>query len=146
MADEEHSTPLISRQEAKAQGLKRYFTGKPCKHGHVAERLVLDGNCLGCARISAKKGSANYRKNRPEKVNAWLYEKSEEDRRAFWADQARKQRAKFPEKHKQYGKKHYERNKSELLARNKIWVQSNKDKLNAYYRDYFENKYISIFQ
>src|SRR5271157_247897 len=141
MAAEEHSTPLISRQEAKAQGLKRYFTGKPCKHGHVAERLVLDGNCLGCARISAKKGSANYRKNRPEKVNAWLYEKSEEDRRAFWADQARKQRAKFPEKHKQYGKKHYERNKSELLARNKIWVQSNKDKLNAYYRDYFENKY-----
>ena len=28
---------IISHAEAKAQGLKRYFTGKPCKHGHVAE-------------------------------------------------------------------------------------------------------------
>jgi hypothetical protein len=28
----------IGRDEAKALGLKRFFTGKPCKHGHVAER------------------------------------------------------------------------------------------------------------
>ena len=27
-----------TRAEAKARGLKRYFTGKPCKAGHVAER------------------------------------------------------------------------------------------------------------
>jgi hypothetical protein len=39
----------ISRAEAKAKGLKRYFTGKPCKHGHVAERYIA-GRCIECYR------------------------------------------------------------------------------------------------
>ena len=29
---------IISRKEAKAQGLVHYFTGKPCLHGHLAKR------------------------------------------------------------------------------------------------------------
>jgi hypothetical protein len=40
----------ISWSEAKALGRKRYFTGKPCKHGHVAERQVPNGNCCECKR------------------------------------------------------------------------------------------------
>src|SRR3954464_6823164 len=28
---------IVTRTEAKAAGLPRYFTGKPCKYGHVAE-------------------------------------------------------------------------------------------------------------
>jgi hypothetical protein len=43
---------LISRAEAQAQGLKHYFTGKPCKHGHIAERTVDGGICK-----SARDGS-----------------------------------------------------------------------------------------
>lgn len=41
---------IITRQDAKAQGLKRYFTGGPCKRGHVAERLVSNGKCVECRR------------------------------------------------------------------------------------------------
>ena len=40
------------REEARRQGLKRYFTGKPCKHGHVCERIVSDGSCVECRRTS----------------------------------------------------------------------------------------------
>ena len=40
----------ISGVFAKAQGLKRYFTGRPCGRGHVAERFVADGRCV--ARIA----------------------------------------------------------------------------------------------
>jgi len=29
---------IIRRQDAMARGLKKYFTGKPCSHGHVADR------------------------------------------------------------------------------------------------------------
>jgi len=36
------------RLEAKAKGLLTYFSGKPCIHGHVTERYVKHGNCLGC--------------------------------------------------------------------------------------------------
>lgn len=38
---------IMTRAAAKAQGLKRYFTGKPCCRGHIAERFV-DGTCVPC--------------------------------------------------------------------------------------------------
>lgn len=39
---------LISRKEAAQRGLFRYYTGKPCKAGHVAERYVSNRNCVKC--------------------------------------------------------------------------------------------------
>ena len=41
----------VSRQEALRLGLSKYFTGKPCKHGHVSERWTAKANCFECARI-----------------------------------------------------------------------------------------------
>ena len=41
--------PITTRKEAQAQGLIRYFTGKPCKNGHIAERITSNGTCLQCA-------------------------------------------------------------------------------------------------
>ncbi len=38
----------ISRQEAKERGLPRFFTGKPCKRGHVAERWTSNTICVLC--------------------------------------------------------------------------------------------------
>jgi len=39
---------VICRADAKAAGLKRYFTGEPCKRGHVAERGVNHKHCVEC--------------------------------------------------------------------------------------------------
>lgn len=39
---------IISRKEAKARGLKRYFTGKQCHRGHLAERYVSVAACCEC--------------------------------------------------------------------------------------------------
>lgn len=45
----ENSHRVISRDEAKELGLKRYFTGEPCKKmGHVCERIVVGNACVGC--------------------------------------------------------------------------------------------------
>jgi hypothetical protein len=41
---------VISRKDAKARGLTRYFTGKACLKGHVAERFLEDGRCVECRR------------------------------------------------------------------------------------------------
>lgn len=38
------------RQEAIDNGKMTYFTGKPCKRGHIAEKLVSTYVCLECAR------------------------------------------------------------------------------------------------
>jgi 5-methylcytosine-specific restriction endonuclease McrA len=44
------ATEIVTRAEAQAQGLNRYFTGKPCKHGHIAERRMCAG-CVECQKV-----------------------------------------------------------------------------------------------
>lgn len=39
---------VISRREAHAQGLKRFYTGEPCKRGHDSERFTSSGACIAC--------------------------------------------------------------------------------------------------
>ena len=40
----------ISRKDAHDSAMVHFFTGIPCKRGHVAPRLVLSGNCVECNR------------------------------------------------------------------------------------------------
>lgn len=39
---------VITRADAKAAGLTRYFSGKACPHGHVVERMVSTYACCAC--------------------------------------------------------------------------------------------------
>lgn len=41
---------VVPRFEAKTRGSTRYFTGKACKHGHVAERNTKTGTCSECLK------------------------------------------------------------------------------------------------
>jgi hypothetical protein len=41
---------LVTWSEAKASGLKHYFTGKPCKRGHIALRQTSALRCMECAK------------------------------------------------------------------------------------------------
>jgi hypothetical protein len=41
---------VITRDEAIAAGLPRYFNGKPCPHGHVSERHVCNRVCTTCLK------------------------------------------------------------------------------------------------
>lgn len=52
--------PVISQDEAKAMGATRYFNGraKPCRNGHVSERLVSTGKCITCAEDRTAKWRA----------------------------------------------------------------------------------------
>lgn len=63
---------FISREEAIAQGLKTFFTGVPCKHGHVAERLVCNRVCLPCNRKnSGRRGSRTRATRLPESIQGF---------------------------------------------------------------------------
>src|SRR5690242_21386803 len=46
--------PIVTRAEAKAAGSTRYFTGKPCKYGHLAERTTASGECAECYRAKRR--------------------------------------------------------------------------------------------
>lgn len=61
----------ISRKDAMLQGFSRYFTGKPCRHGHIAERLVVNGTCYECTKLRV----AKWQQDNPDRVkknhDAW---------------------------------------------------------------------------
>ncbi len=48
MRDLTRSPSPISRAEAAECGLSRFYTGKPCRAGHVAERYVGNKHCVAC--------------------------------------------------------------------------------------------------
>lgn len=85
---------LVTKSDAKFHGLTTYFTGKPCKHGHVSPRYVASGMCKECSRISSNK--------RYSAEGGIIRHKN---------------------------KIRYSDNKEHILERNKIWRNSNKDKL-----------------
>ena len=58
------------RAEAIARGLIRYFTSKPCKHGHVAGRMGSGGICMECQRAWYKANSEKAREKRSEWAKA----------------------------------------------------------------------------
>lgn len=46
---------MIQRKHAKTIGMQFYFTGKECKHKHIALRYTTSGKCLTCQKIQSKK-------------------------------------------------------------------------------------------
>ena len=74
-----------TRAEAKAQGAAYYFTGEPCKHGHIAPRKT-KGACIECLKLEWQRGNetrAEYFKayNKSEagqKAKREYYEKNKE--------------------------------------------------------------------
>jgi hypothetical protein len=44
----------MERKEAATAGLKKYNTGRPCKHGHLADRYVDSGACSDCLKMLHK--------------------------------------------------------------------------------------------
>jgi len=63
---------LISRSEAIAAGLTRYFTGKPCPKGHVAERMTCNQSCYICLKLRSKatqvERGRQYGRRHPDRV------------------------------------------------------------------------------
>jgi hypothetical protein len=49
---------LISRDEARKHGWRRYFTGQPCNAGHVGERYTADATCVDCVLGAAARRRA----------------------------------------------------------------------------------------
>lgn len=49
-----YSGPIVTRVEAISTGLKRYFTGEPCKAGHMSERGASHGRCFTCLALKTE--------------------------------------------------------------------------------------------
>jgi len=96
------------RAKAKAEGKTRYYTGKPCKHGHVAERQTSNGTCTVCLQNR----NSQWAKDNPDKVYR--------NHRAYLE--------RYPEKHKAYIRQYYINNKEKRNLAAKNWQLLNPHK------------------
>lgn len=105
-------TAVISRAEAKKQGLPRYFTGKPCKHGHVSERATHNGLCLECKREQSRESYASASEKKIASVDRWRRDNLEKKRstNARWrADNRDWQRTYDAQPHRKKARAEWER-------------------------------------
>ena len=49
-----HSLPS-TYQEARRTGNTRYFTGKPCIHGHLVHRCAVSMVCVACVAVNVQR-------------------------------------------------------------------------------------------
>jgi hypothetical protein len=68
---------VISKKEAIAAGLSFYFTGVPCRNGHIAERNVHNRACKACRKEWGqanpevhRANSRNWKKNNAARIAA----------------------------------------------------------------------------
>ena len=130
---------------AKNSGVSFYFTGKPCKRGHVSHRYT-GGVCVDCAKERSKTEQfrktqhAYYEKNKTahfESSRSWAQNNPEKrkeivrkcdakrkDKRAIWEAA---NRVLLLEKKREY----HEKNKIALNARYALWKKKNKETVNA---------------
>lgn len=82
---------IISKSEAIRRGLNYYFTGKPCKYGHIARRLLSSPHCTDCKLEKRKRyyrnnvvvereKSRNYHYANREKALAYMREWQQHNR------------------------------------------------------------------
>lgn len=104
--------PIVSRQDAKKEGLKRYFTGKSCSHGHVAQRWTSATGCTECVRIRrVANPDANY-----ARVKAWRAANPEK-----WAEHSKRYAQKYPEKRRAAVDRYIQRNPEKVKAQSAAW-------------------------
>ena len=99
--------PIVTRAQAKAVGAARYFTGTPCKYGHVAQHGTARGTCIVCMRAI----SSASKKVRPANRELAL----ERQRRWF-------------RKNKHHGWDYYAKNAERVKARRRQRYIENPDK------------------
>jgi 5-methylcytosine-specific restriction endonuclease McrA len=134
---------IIGREAAKAAGMKKYFTGKPCPHGHVAFRWVAGFNCSVCLDISKKAYRADpefharelaykaeYRNANRDKANeyaAW-YWRNHPNAKIVDAEQKEKHK----ESRNEYNRKYAADRPEYSRQRNAEWRAKNPDAVRAY--------------
>ena len=116
-----------TREEAKKTGSKYYFTGQPCKHGHIAARKT-KGACVECLKVEWAKGN----ETRAEYFREYNKREGVKDRKNEWYQENRETviaTASTRPAHvlRGYRNAWKENNKTQVLADNKVRRRKHRD-------------------
>ena len=115
---------IITRQEAKEKGLSRYFTGKACIHGHVAERNTKTKICVDCGYEHSTKRRMAYTDEDKKKLSE--YHKAYRENNAEYLKAKRKA--------------YYQNNKDAFKKKAKEWVKRNRERRREIAMDYWRRR------
>jgi hypothetical protein len=110
----------IAAKQAKVLGFLKYFTGKPCKNSHVAERNVINRQCVECAK-EISKSWVNQNRQRYNEIQKKFYSNNKDEVKAkntIWR----------------------EKNKDKFLQMLKNYKSINKEKYDSYNREYWSKR------
>jgi hypothetical protein len=127
---------IISRKDAKASGEKYYFTGKPCKHGHISLRYTDNLTCKECIRVKAL---ARVKKN-PEHVRVISrrsQKKCSPKHRIRNRLKSYNWSKKNPDKVRAITKRRYEKNAISLREKSREWYKNNKLKAKSRHKKWY---------
>lgn len=60
---------IVTKSQAVLMGLKKYYTGQPCKYGHYSARWTQSGKCIECKTNRDRSGRADGKKLDPSALN-----------------------------------------------------------------------------
>lgn len=134
--------PIVKKADAKVQGLTRYFTGNPCKYGHVDQRSI-SGHCLSCSKI--KRSKPEYKANKAKKAkehrskpevtlrrseyNKRYMSIAENKERASERQKKRMADPKIRKAHDEFMRNWYIENREERIKQNAHWRENNRDSM-----------------
>jgi 5-methylcytosine-specific restriction endonuclease McrA len=142
--------PIVTRAEALARGLPRWFIGKSCKRDHISERRTTDGVCVACVhaltnawktanreKINAAERESRLRDPETYKARVAKYQTSDKGKATLQAyrlanAEAARKRAKAwkeqnPERALENRARYYEANKERVVAKVAEWNAANPD-------------------
>ena len=120
--------PFISRKQAIDLGIRHYFTGKPCKHGHTSSRQVSNRICQECAYSR----TSHWRAENKEHIAAYVA--ANKGRTVEWV-------ASNPERVKAAKSKYAQANKHKNAPRLARWRADNHGKYRATANSYKADRY-----
>ncbi|UQV43434.1 hypothetical protein KIV45_15820 [Janthinobacterium lividum] len=118
---------ILTRAVARHAGLGRYFTGKPCAHGHVTERYTANALCVGCTseRNKSEKQALIQKEIRRRPANL---EKGRLSAARYHAENRSEVLAKMSTRNRKY----YEKNKERIKMETAAYQAANSEARNAY--------------
>lgn len=131
---------IITRQEAMAQGLSHYFTGKPCVRGHIAKRHTKRKVCEDCDQYHNKaiterlKAQGKYYHGKPCKHGHTL--KFSSGRTCVECNANRL----TAEERREYKQKYYAENYDKISTYNKRYEAENRELVNERHRKWHASR------
>jgi len=124
---------IITRAEARELGLRHYFSGRPCKHGHLTNRFTSTGNCCECYRSDRSlEKRKEWKESNIDHIREWHKahaERNKDKLREYQRDWYKANRSRVKEKSAEYARNNRaaftaraNRRRASLLAATPVWL------------------------